>query len=88
MIPKLGHLCWDDRITIFKGRAIVDRCQYMKARRGADHEHVMPIKPPSAPLSIACHQGLRVAEANSAGLSHREVVGRLRGLLASSRKAR
>ena len=37
MIPKLGHLCWEDRITIFKGSAIVDRCQYMKARRGADH---------------------------------------------------
>ena len=42
---------------------------------------------PSAPLS-AWHQGLRVAEANSARFSHREVVGRLRGRLASSRKAR
>ena len=24
---------WGDRINVSKGRAIVDRCQYMKARR-------------------------------------------------------
>ena len=37
VVPKLGHLCWGDRITISTTRAIVDKCQYMKARRGADH---------------------------------------------------
>ena len=87
MIPKLGHLCWDDGITIFEGRAIVDRCQYMKARRGADHvacdahNHRPPHSLYCLPLRITRSRGQQRRS------KYREVVGRLRGLRNTRRQA-